>query len=173
MNADIFSLFEANTKNEVKRLCSNLELSFDDIRYLVKLSEAKVIEFPYLHACKLYEHVPESLKLTKKNIDAFTSNGVGKLSPQAKKTVNIIFEMPKQIKRSTAHLFYHPDHQFWHLFYFDIRDRDVDSNHWEYGTHLHYVSWVWPNLECRSVWKSFCESGKKGIGGDLHIRFKR
>lgn len=173
MSFDIFNLFEANTKNEVEKICKELTLKDADLFYLVKLSEAKIIEFPYLHACKYLEDVPENIRLSEKNINAITNNGVGKLSREAQKAVCKLFQMPLQVKRTTAHMFYRCDHRFWHLFFFDLKDGASAENHWEHGSHIHYVSWLWPNLKCQEVWASFCHTGKKSIGGARHIRFEK
>ncbi len=173
MDPDIFSLFEANSKKEVEKICSKLTITSSDMLYLVRLSEAKIIEFPYLHASKLIEETPVNVHLTKKNLETLKDNGVGSLGWDAKKAVSKLYQAPLQTKRTMAHLFYRPDHRFWHLFYFDQKDTYRVRNHWDYGPHLHYVNWLWPNLNCQDVWKSYCANAKKGIGSAEHIRFKR
>jgi hypothetical protein len=173
MSSDIFSLFEADTKKEVKKVCSELKITSEDLLYLVKLSEAKIVEFPYLHACKFIEETPENVHLTEKNIQAITNNCIGKLDRDAQKAVKKLFQAPLQVKRTTAHLFYHSDYRFWHLFFFDQNDRYIRENHWDFGSHIHYVNWLWPNLECQKVWSEFCENGKKAIGDHEHIRFEK
>lgn len=173
MARDIFSLFEADSKKEVEKVCSELIITSADILYLVKLSQAKVIEFPYLYASKFHEEIPENVHLTEKNINAIAKNGKGVLSRDAKKAVNKLFQAPLQTKRTMAHLFYRPDHKYWHMFYFDLKDSYRADNHWEYGPHVHYISWLWPNLNCQDLWKSYCRNAKKGIGGSKHIKFER
>jgi len=173
MKSDIYTLFEVETKKELKKAASSLIITFNDIETLISLSNQKRYEFPYKHACKLFEEVPQDLILTEKNIAALRNNGAGKLNRNAKKTINKLFQMPKQIKRSTAHIFFNPTLQYWHMFYFDIRDRSTINNHWKNGSHLHYVSWLWPNLNPQETWLSFCKNGKKNIGNDLHIKFTR
>lgn len=173
MAYDIFSLFEAEKKKDVEKVCSEITIKHEDLRHLINLSNAKIIEFPYLHACKYIEVIPDNVQLTEKNINAITTNGAGKLNPEAQKAIRKIFQMPLMVKRTTAHLFYRHDYRFWHLFYFDLKDRWVLNNHWGSGTHLHYVSWLWPNLSCKEVWSSVCEKGKKGIGASEHIRFEK
>ncbi|WP_444893717.1 hypothetical protein ACJJIE_04630 [Microbulbifer sp. TRSA001] len=173
MTIDVFNLFEADTKKEVDKICSALTLKTSDLIYLVKLSEAKIIEFPYLHACKYLEETPENIRFTDRNIQAIKGNGVGKLSLDAKKAVNKLFQSPRFVKRTTAHMFYRIDQRYWHMFFFDLKDIAVNSNHWEYGEHIHYVSWLWPNLKCGEVWSKFCQLGKRSIGGTMHIRFEK
>lgn len=173
MSRDIFSLFESDSKKEVEKVCSELTITSADILYLVQLSEARIVEFPYLHASKFLEETPENVQLTSKNIDAIRGNGIGPLSRDAKKAVNKLFQAPLQTRRLMAHMFYRPDHRFWHFFYFDLKDTYKLGNHWEYGPHMHYVNWLWPNLNCQDVWKSYCKSGKGDIGGSKHIRFER
>lgn len=169
MNVDIYNLFEANSMRELKKISSSLVISHEDLHVLIKLTEQKHLAFPYLHACKWHEEIPDGLELTEKNISAIKNNGIGALNKNAKKAINKLFQMPKQIKRQTAHIFYNK--KYWHMFYFDIRDQSKYKNHWKYGSHLHYVSWLWPNLTAQSAWRSFCNDGKKNFGKDLHIKF--
>ncbi|EIO4087880.1 hypothetical protein CGI03_22810 [Vibrio parahaemolyticus] len=173
MTPDIFSLFEADSKKEIKQICSKLTVTSKDFEYLVSLSEANVIEFPYLHACKFIEEVPENVHLSAKNLHAIQSNGIGPLSTDAQKAIKKLFQAPLQVKRTKAHLFYRHDHRYWHLFFFDLNDRAVVDNHWDCGSHIHYISWLWPNLQCQSLWRAFCNNGKKAVGGHEHIRFKK
>jgi len=173
MPPDIFSLFEADTKKQVEKVCSELTIKSEDIVYLVSLSEANIIEFPYLHASKFLEEVPANVHLTKKNIEAIKNNGRGELKRDARKAVKKMFQAPIQVKRTMAHMFYRCDHKFWHFLYFDLKDIAKSGNHWDYGSHIHYVSWLWPNLECQDVWSAYCQNGKKDIGGSKHIKFKR
>ena len=171
MDLDIVDLFSADSKKEVKRICSSIEISKLDIYSLVKLAEERDISFPYLHAQKYIEFIPDNVKLSDKNIDAIRENGEGVLGKEAAKAVNKLFQMPKQIKRTTGHLFYRPDFMYWHLFYFDTVDRSQEDNHWQAGSHIHYVSWLWPNYEGQQLWENFCKIGKKSVGKNEHIRF--
>lgn len=173
MEFDIYSLFEADSLKDVKRVASEITVSSDDIYQLICLANANIVEFPYKHASKFHEEIPKDLALTEKNMAAISNAPVGPFDKGSKKAINKLLQMPLQSKRTMGHLFYNPDHTYWHLFYFDIRDTREGENHWKGGSHIHYVSFLWPNLSCSVAWEKFCKSGKKDMGKDLHIKFKR
>jgi hypothetical protein len=171
MSYDVYNLFIAESMKEVERITSELTIFDEDIKKLRYLSEAKISEFPFLHDVHFFEEAPEGLNLTSKNLEAISTAPVGEFDKNSKKAINKILQMPKQVKRVSGHLFYRPDYKNWHLFYSDIRDRKMNDNHWKYGPHIHYVSHLWPNLDCKTTWKSFCKTGKKEINGK-HIKYR-
>ena len=78
--------------------------------------------------------------------------------------------MQKEQRSLAAHILYMPDHKFWHLFYFDNHDESKFRNHWKFGTHIHYVSYLWPELNMNLVWQKVM-SGDLSFQNKLHINF--
>ena len=76
----------------------------------------------------------------------------------------------KERRHISAHLFQRDLE--WHCFYFsysDIEEED-SQNHWKHGTHLHYVSHLWPRYDRDQIWDQF-DKRSTDIPGNLHIRF--
>jgi|UPI0007899866 hypothetical protein len=169
---DIVDLFFAETKKQAEQVCDGLVLRQHDLRSLVELSRREFDSFPYHHAFKYREDIPKDLTLTEKNIAAITQAEVGVPSEGIRKTMRKLFQLPKDIERASAHLFYTPGHTFWHLFYFDIRDRGLSDPHWVGGAHIHYQSYLYTDRSCQEVWSNFCKDGKRGVGSGTHIRFQ-
>lgn len=169
---DIVDLFEAETKKQAERVCDALVLTKHDLVSLVVLSRREFEIFPYHHAFKYREKIPKDLALTDKNIAAITDAEVGVPSDGIRKAMKKLFQLPKNIERASAHLFYTSQHTVWHLFYFDIRDRNFSEPHWVGGPHIHYLSYLCTNQPCQEVWSNFCEKGRSGVGRGIHIRFQ-
>lgn len=169
---DIVDLFEAETKRQAEKVCDGLVLTKRDMRSLVELSLREFDVFPYYHAFKYRERVPSDLALTEKNIAAITQAEGGVPSDGIRRAMKKLSQLPKNVERASAHLFYTPRHTVWHLFYFDIRDRDVSNPHWVGGPHIHYLSYLYTNRPCQEVWSNFCKDGKRGVARGTHIRFQ-
>jgi|ERR1700739_3680722 len=56
------------------------------------------------------------------------------------------------------------------FFCFDQRDLQFEGNHWEKGSHVHFVNWLWPNLSSQSVWSNFVNNDQRP-GSSVHLRF--
>ena len=166
---DVVDLFEADSKKELSQICRAITVSQADLISLVRLSQESFDIFPYHYAFKRRENIPSDLNLTERNLAAFESGD----AYQLRKALNKLGQLPIVSERASAHLFYTPRHNYWHLFYFDIRDRAFDNNHWAEGRHVHYISHLCVNRRCQDVWTSFCKDGKKGLeNSGFHIRFQ-
>lgn len=165
---DIVDLFSADSKNELKNICNSIVVNKRDLISLVVLSRKHADIFPYHHAFERRDIVPNDIKISDVNLSGF-SNGDPK---QVRKVLSKLGQLQVSVERSSAHLFYTATHKYWHLFYFDTRDRDHTHNHWSGGRHIHYISHLCTNRSCQEVWSTFCEHGKRNIGkGGFHIRF--
>jgi hypothetical protein len=110
-----------------------------------------------LDGCKYANHFRELVHLDKhptaKDHTALAANGVGPLSKDASKAVRKLFQVIKDRRQLSAHLFYSPHHDYWHLFYFDQRDTSRDKNHWAHGPHIHYVRESYTQKPLAQVWR--------------------
>jgi hypothetical protein len=100
------------------------------------------------------------------------TNGPGFAKPEAAKALNKISAVFDKRRLLAGHMFFNADQSDWHFFYFDQRDYVDRNNHWEGGSHIHFINWLWPNRTAESVWEEF-RSGKRQMRGALHIRFDR
>lgn len=117
------------------------------------------------------DHIPAEAVLSDADHEALQTNGVGLLKPRALKTVRKLGALFEKRHWLVGHMFYTAGLHEWHFCYFDQRDTEAQrKNHWERGAHIHFVNWLWPNLEPRSLWADFV-SQNKPPGGALHIRY--
>ena len=166
---DLVDLFEADSKKDLRRITSKITISKADLISLVRLSQESFDIFPYQHAFKRRENIPPDLNLTEMNLATLESG----TSRELRKALNKLWQLPIASERAAAHLFYTPRHSYWHLFYFDTRDRASNNNHWVEGSHIHYLSHLCVNRRCQDVWTSFYKDGKKGLeNSGFHIRFQ-
>ena len=113
----------------------------------------------YTHRSKFLEYVPENRKLTDSDRTSMRDKEPNKLFSK----IRAIFE---ERKNYMIHLF--ESDEKWHCFYYTYKD--MEPNSWNYGPHLHYVSYLWPEYRKRQVWESF-DQRKHNIEG-VHIRLE-
>ncbi len=117
----------------------------------------------FTHKIKTRDFVPQHLQISKDDIAQMKG---GKPKAFLKKTSGMLGER----KRIMVHLFEGRDQ--WHCFYFSWSDlADGDAAHWKYGAHIHYVSYLWSNLQNTRILESF-DKRSADIPGSMHIRFK-
>ena len=151
------TLFEKKTKSRVTKYCRKLLLTDEELFLLIYNSS----QIGFRHQSKFNEFIPQHLKIRESDISNLKKGIPTKL---IKKTKALF----KERRRIHAHLF-ERDEQ-WHRFYYSYRD--IGSNrksHWKYGSHLHYVSYLWPNLDKEKIWASF-DKRFTDIQGAIHIR---
>lgn len=139
------TLFDYSKKSKVIAYCKRITVTEDELFLL--MNNCNQIE--YKHKSKFPEYVPESRILTKKDRTELIKANPQKFSNKLKS----IFE---ERKHYMVHLF--ENSEKWHCFYYTYKDMESnDKNHWKYGTHLHYVSYLWSEYSKRKVWESFDE----------------
>ena len=86
------------------------------------------------------EHVPESLRRTDEEREAFFSNGPGVFSPKARRFARKVSATFSQRKSVNVHMLDRPDGS-WFCIYGTIAD--VRGLHWNGQAHMHYVASTW------------------------------
>jgi hypothetical protein len=85
--------------------------------------------------------------------------------------VRKIGQIFKDRRYLVGHIFYIPDLSEWHFFQFDQRDLEHErGNHWKEGPHVHFLNWLWPNYDAKTLWENF-SSGKAKLTDSLHVRY--
>jgi hypothetical protein len=152
------NLLAMSRKADIEKLCKRLTISQWDLFLLIhNCSQLKI-----RHRSKFPEFVPPHLEITD-NDRSRLKEGVG--AAFAKKLTSLMRER----RNICVHLFERGLE--WHCFYFSYRDIETDGNHWSQGAHLHYLSYLWPNITKDKIWKAFDTRVTK-LPGDLHIRFE-
>ncbi len=112
----LLKIFTFDKKKDLKKYCRKIVIhnrAFADIIVASKLGK-----LPFLHESYFGDFMPEELILTDADHKAISSNGVGKLKPNAKKAVNKISQSFEKRKHSCGHLFLAYDLREWHFFLF-------------------------------------------------------
>src|SRR5207244_2937617 len=106
----------------------------------------------YLYACHFDDRVPNHLNPKPDEIEAMGRARVGELEGKARRFMRKIGQTFLERRLFAAHLFYAPSKRYWHLFYFDQRDRADDRNHWRHGAHIHYTNDMFLHHDLDAMW---------------------
>lgn len=167
MLENLLTIFEFDKKRKLEQYCRDIAVSAKDFSDLIICGEATGM--PFFHQIHHRDIFPKHLELSDANLQALSNNPVGPLNPEARKTVRKVFQIFKDRRYLVGHIFYTADLSKWHFFCFDQRDLAL-PNHWEEGTHVHFINWLWPGWDARTAWGKFvAENGKPG--DSIHLRF--
>jgi hypothetical protein len=154
-------LFKIDQKAKVQQYCR--ELTVHEIELDFVIHNCSQLGFTYHYKFPIY--VPEHLKT---NDSDFENPQNGK-PPKFIKKYNARL-VAGQEKRIHVHLFENGSQ--WHFFYGTYQDMQSDNNHWENGSHIHYLNHLWSNYSKEQVWESFDKRNVE-ISGSVHIRFEK
>lgn len=166
----LLKIFSFEKKRELEQYCRRLVISIEHFADLVLSCEMS--GRPFLHKISYRDRQPKHLHLSEEDIKALGDNGVGPLTPAAAKAVRKMGQMFEERRYLVGHIFYVADLSKWHFFCFDQRDLEHRKpNHWREGSHVHFINWLWPGQDARSMWSNFVE-GDYRPGDALHVRFQ-
>jgi len=165
----LMKMFSFDKKADLGRYCRDLTVSSDDFFQLVLACETSCE--PFLHEISHRDKVPLHLVPKDSEIEALKNTPAGTvLTGHAAKAVSKMSHSFDDRRYLVGHMFFTPDRSKWHFFCFDQRDLQMTRNHWEKGSHVHFVNWLWPNLRADSVWSNFVKDDDRP-GADIHLRF--
>lgn len=158
MPNNLLELFRTTAKSEANKYCKNLTIS----EFELYLSIQNCYQIGFTHEAKFPDFVPDHLVIT--DVDTARLK-IGNPKPVTKKLGPLLEER----RHINVHMFYRNTE--WHCFYFSYEDIEpIENNHWKHGSHLHYVSYLWPKYTKEQIWDSF-DTRKTQISGNFHIRF--
>jgi len=161
-------MFAFGKKRELEKYCREVVIHSGDFANFIVACEPGLL--PFIHQIHYQDHVPEQLLLNDQDTAALAMNPVGPLQPGAQKAIRKIGQMFKDRRYLVGHIFYVPDLTEWHFFQFDQRDLEDEENHWKEGAHIHFLNWLWPNYDAKTLWENF-KSGKAKMNDSLHVRY--
>ena len=139
----LVTLISFTKKSKLVAYCKRIKMSEDELVLLIH----NCSQIGFKHQSKFAEFVPKNRRLLDSDISDMKEGNPRKLSSK----VRSIFE---ERKKHHVHLFDRGTE--WHCFYYTYKDMESEKkNHWELGSHLHYVSYLWPNYRKRQIWESF------------------
>ncbi len=167
----LFEVLNFSTKRELERHCKNLIIYQQDLVALILATQHGALE-PYRYANHFDRTTTSNLYPNDTERSAISKNGIGEFKTRgAKKFASKISQLFKEQRALAAHIFYSPNHRYWHLFYFDNRDTSEHGNHWKHGPHVHYVSDLWPELTLAEAWRQVT-TGDFSFRNKLHIKYR-
>lgn len=153
-------------KLELKKYCKYITIISGDFVLLIHNSK----KINYKHYRKHHEFVPNHLHPKRNELDAIANMKTGEtITGDGKKYLNKIKQVFIERRMISVHVFQNKTK--WHLFYFDQHDMDKHRNHWKYGPHIHFVNFLWPNLDVNNLWDLF-DKTESSASGKLHIRYQ-
>ena len=166
----LIELLNARNRKRAEAICRDLVISDDDLFQFVLAGKIGLLE-PYRYAHHFADYVPADASLESIDLAPIATNPVGPMSTPAAKAFRRIEHAFNVRRLFAAHLLYTPSHAIWHLFYFDQRDRQVDSNHWKAGgAHIHYSRESYSKSPLIDVWSKVCQS-PPCLPGHTYIRY--
>ena len=162
-------IFFIDKMKDLKKHCRDATIDRSVFAQFVLACQAGIL--PWRHRISYRDFVPEDVRPTDADLHALPTNGVGRLSKEASRTVRKFSTLIQVRRYLVGHIFYSDDAADWHFFYFDQRDINDDKNHWIGGSHIHLINHLWPNQTAQQVWDHF-RSGNVQMRGSLHIRFR-
>ena len=157
---DIFkSLFLTTKKAQAEQYARQIVITEYDLFLLIH----NCSQISFTHRSKFKQYVPEHLVVSDADRDEMKAGN-------PKKTMTKVHSSLLERRYIHVHLFEYSSE--WHCFYFSYKDIEpANTNHWKYGSHLHYISYLWPGLKKRWIWSKF-NKRFTDISGSLHIRFE-
>lgn len=153
------SLFQIKKKAEAVAYCKKLELSEHDLFLLIHNCH----QIGFIHRSKFREYLPQHLRVQESDISNMRAGNPHRF-------FNKVHGIFKERKRIHVHLLERGNE--WHCFYYSYSDiKTGNRNHWKLGSHLHYISYLWPDLKKGQVWKSF-DKREVEIQGSAHIKLQ-
>jgi len=155
----LVALLGITKKREVVKFCKGVTISEDDLYLLIR----NCAQIGYNCRSKYPEYLPDDRRITDRDVADMKAGKIKQFSAK----LHQIFE---ERKHYMVHLL--EKGKEWHCFHYTYKDMEADEKgHWKHGSHLHYVSYLWPEYTKRRVWEAF-DQRSNDIRGSLHIRLK-
>jgi hypothetical protein len=165
----LLKIFTFSKKKDLERYCRGLVVNGCDFVSLILHCEQR--GDPFIHQISHRDIVPEHLLPSESEHKALSDNSPGLLTPEAAKAVSKMSQIFTERRYLVGHIFYTPSLSEWHFFCFDQRDlEDERPNHWKEGPHVHFINWLWPGQDAKSVWSNFVGENQRP-GSVIHLRF--
>ncbi len=156
---DLVTLLGITKKHEAVRFCKGVTISEDDLYLLIR----NCVQIGYNCMSKVPEYLPDGRQITDLDVAEMKAGRTKQFAAKVRQ----IFE---ERKHYMVHLL--EKGKEWHCFHYTYKDMETgEKGHWKHGSHLHYVSYLWPEYTKRKVWEAF-DQRTSDIRGSLHIRLE-
>ena len=156
--SNLKSLLDSTKKSDLTKIAKEVTVTEHELFLFIHNSRQVGLK----HRSRFPEYIPDHLVITD---DDRSKLKQGEVRPVSKKLPSLLLE------RRHIHVHLFERRAVWHCFYFSFDDIEpIGKNHWAYGSHLHYVSHLWPNHRKDRIWRAF-DRRKTEIPSNLHIHF--
>ncbi len=154
------NLFQISKKAKAEQYVRQIVISEYDLFLLIH----NCGQIRFTHRSKFKQYTPEHLKVS-------DTDRVEMKAGKPKTFLTKIHSGLLERRYLHVHLFEYSSE--WHCFYFSHQDIEpAETNHWKKGgSHVHYISHLWPELKKRWIWSKF-NKRYTDISGSLHIKFE-
>lgn len=162
---NLFKMFSLTKKNEVMKYAAGITITGRELKNIILGCK----HLGYLYFQQQAVIAPEHLSPKDEEISSLSNKfeHPHKLKLQ-QKFVSKIKQSFKDRKLLIFHLFTASTKE-WHLIYFNEKDSDVlTNNHWGKGPHIHFVNYLWGNIDLENLWNNFPKFPSNG----LHIKYE-
>lgn len=157
-------LFAIKKKRELVKYIRDLKITGGDFDELIRGCNS----IGYIHIPQFHEFIPPHLSIDAEVLRKCVDIAHPKEMRKMRRRVSALFDERRIV---AAHIFIN-EQGLWHLFYFSHIDTNKSNdNHWEHGTHMHFVNYLWPRLDIKKIWAEFSKTRWKEIPDSKHIRF--
>lgn len=161
-------LLAADSKRDLERVAAQTTVSIRDLHSLLFNHD----QMGLAHEAKHRQFVPEHLRLDRLMSRILPEKIGGPMPEGAKKALKQVDQLYIERRHVSAHMLWNDSE--WHCIYLSYADAFrlpwESRNHWKHGTHVHFVSHLWPNLKREEVWAAF-EQRQLRLPS-IHIRFE-
>jgi hypothetical protein len=165
----LMKIFSFENRKDLERYCRGLTIRSDDFFALVLACERS--GEPFAHEISHRDNVSPHLVPSDSEIEALKSTSAGRLlSGDAGKAARKMSQSFVERRYLVGHMFFTPGYSKWHFFCFDQRDLESSGNRWKEGSHVHFVNWLWPGQDAKSVWSNFVGENDRPARA-IHLRF--
>jgi hypothetical protein len=165
----LLSIFTIDSKSDLDSHCRSLVIHKSDFAWFITACMAGI--WPFRHQILVRDLMPEHLEPTDEEYEALNQHsGPGPLEGKAHKFMSKTAQAFSDRRYLVAHLFYYPPTPLWHFFYFDQRDTSRRANHWQHGSHIHLINFLWPRVDPNALVATFQTSPNPRFRKSLHIR---
>jgi len=162
---NLFKIFSLTKKNEVFNHAAGITISGTELLEAIVGCQ----HLGYLYFRQQEFIAPVHLSPKDEEISSLSNSFE---HPEKRKLQEKFFRKTQQSfkdrKMLMLHLFTFSSKE-WHIIYFNEKDSDITANnHWNKGPHIHFINYLWGNIDLETLWNNFPKFPNNG----LHLRYK-
>ena len=157
MPSTFIEIICCSEKNQLEKLCRTSTIIMKEIVDFIVACKAGVTGLN--HRMHYVDFVPDELKERENDWTILNGGRQEQASKSGQKALRRLFKSHGKRQYRVGHMFFasasSPPIREWHFVFFEVNELRTKHNHWEMGPHVHITNYLWPNLDCQSIWAEF------------------